>query len=184
MASIFECMKSRAHCNFFRSLISKAKSNFLTNLVTESFSNGNPRTIWKTLNSILHCNPSYSSSDKLDTLSLTGTNSFQSFILYSRKHFFLMTISSTFNLFLTWTSSPKFLNMWLLLISSLTYYLTPFLVFHFTEITLLSIHNSLILAIDCGEATSLILLDFLFFCCLDAVDHTILEPSILHHLQN
>ena len=43
-------------CNFVRSLISKAiKSNFLTNLVTES--SNRTRTLWKTLNSILHRNP-------------------------------------------------------------------------------------------------------------------------------
>ena len=65
----------RAQCNFVRSLISKAKSNFLTNLVTESSSN--PRTLWKTLNSILHRNPSNSSPDTPDTQSLA--NSFLQF---------------------------------------------------------------------------------------------------------
>ena len=51
---------------FVRSLISKAKSNFLTNLVTDSFSN--PRTLWKTLNSILQRNSSNSSPDTPDTI--------------------------------------------------------------------------------------------------------------------
>ena len=50
-------------------------SNFLTNLVTESSSN--PRTLWKTLNSILHRNPSNSSPDTPDTQSLP--NSFLQF---------------------------------------------------------------------------------------------------------
>ena len=57
------------------SLISKPKSNFLTHLVTESYSN--PRTLWKTLNSILHRNPSNSSPDTPDTQSLA--NSFLQF---------------------------------------------------------------------------------------------------------
>ena len=56
--SPFDRKKFRAQCNFVRSLISKAKSNILTNLVTESSSN--PRTLWKTSNSILHRNPSNS----------------------------------------------------------------------------------------------------------------------------
>ena len=78
MASLeisFDRKKFRAQCNFVRSLISKAKSNFLTNLVTESSSN--PRTLWKTLNSILHRNPSNSSPDTPDTQSLA--NSFLQF---------------------------------------------------------------------------------------------------------
>ena len=47
---------------FIRYLISKAKSNFHTNLAS------NPRTIWKTLNSILHRNPP--NSDTPDTYRL------------------------------------------------------------------------------------------------------------------
>ena len=73
--SPFDRKKFRAQCNFVRSLISKAKSNFLTNLVTESSSN--PRTLWKTLNSILHLNPSNSSYDTPDTHSFA--NSFLQF---------------------------------------------------------------------------------------------------------
>ena len=75
--SPFDRKKFRAQCNFVRSLISKAKSNFLTNLVTESSSN--PRTLWKTLNSILHRNPSHSSPDTPDTQSLA--NSFLQFLV-------------------------------------------------------------------------------------------------------
>ena len=75
--SPFDRKKFRAQCNFVRSLISKAKSNFLTNLVTESSSN--PRTLWKTLNSILHRNPSNSSPDTPDTESLA--NSFLNFLV-------------------------------------------------------------------------------------------------------
>ena len=56
--SSFDRMKFRAQCNSVRSLISKAKSSFLSNLVTES--SANPRTLWKTLNTILHRNPSNS----------------------------------------------------------------------------------------------------------------------------
>ena len=73
--SPFDRKKFRAQCNFVRSLISKAKSNCLTNRVTESSSN--PRTLWKTLNSILHRNPSNSSPDTPDTQSLA--NSFLQF---------------------------------------------------------------------------------------------------------
>ena len=68
--SLFDRKKFRAQCNFVRSLISKAKSNFLTNLITESSSN--PRTLWKTLNSILHRKPSNSSPDTPDTQSLAN----------------------------------------------------------------------------------------------------------------
>ena len=56
--SPFDRKKFRAQCNSVRSLISKAKSSFLYNLVTESSTN--PRTLWKTLNTILHRNPSNS----------------------------------------------------------------------------------------------------------------------------
>ena len=60
--------KFRAQCNSVRSLISKAKSSFLSNLVTESSTN--PRTLWKTLNTILHRNPSNSLPESPDTSSL------------------------------------------------------------------------------------------------------------------
>ena len=64
-------MKFRAQCNSVRSLISKAKSSFLSNLVTES--SDNPRTLWKTLNTILHRKPSNSLPESPDASSLANT---------------------------------------------------------------------------------------------------------------
>ena len=69
--SPFDRMKFRAQCNSVRSLISKAKSSFLSNLVTES--SANPRTLWKTLNTILHRNPSNSLPESPDASSLANT---------------------------------------------------------------------------------------------------------------
>ena len=69
--SPFDRMKFRAQCNSVRSLISKAKSSFLSNLVTES--SDNPRTLWKTLNTILHRNPSNSLPESPDASSLANT---------------------------------------------------------------------------------------------------------------
>ena len=69
--SPFDRMKFRAQCNSVRSLISKAKSSFLSNLVTES--SDNPRTLGKTLNTILHRNPSNSLPESPDAPSLANT---------------------------------------------------------------------------------------------------------------
>ena len=69
--SPFDRMKFRAQCNSVRSLISKAKSSFLSNLVTQS--SDNPRTLWKTLNTILHRNPSNSLPESPDASSLANT---------------------------------------------------------------------------------------------------------------
>ena len=69
--SPFDRKKFRAQCNSVRSLISKAKSSFLSNLVTESSTN--PRTLRKTLNTILHRNPSNSFPESPDASSLVNT---------------------------------------------------------------------------------------------------------------
>ena len=69
--SPFDRMKFRAQRNSVRSLISKAKSSFLSNLVTES--SANPHTLWKTLNTILHRNPSNSLPESPDASFLANT---------------------------------------------------------------------------------------------------------------
>ena len=96
-----------------------------------------------------------------------------------------MMISTTFVLFLIWTLSPKFSRKLLPLVSSLTYCLTLNYLLHsnlpiacsiplkphFSAFTM----TSIILAMDRGEVTSLILLH-----AFDTVDHSIL----LHRLQH
>ena len=69
--SPFDRKKFWAQCNSVGSLISKAKSSFLSNLVTES--SANPYTLWKTLNTILHQNPSNSLPESPDASPLVNT---------------------------------------------------------------------------------------------------------------
>ena len=57
--------------SWYMATIAKAKSSFLSNLVTESSTN--PRTLWKTLNTILHRNPSNSFPESPDISSLANT---------------------------------------------------------------------------------------------------------------
>ena len=90
--------------------------------------------------------------------------------LLSKNLFFLMMISTTFVLFLIWTVYPKLSRKLLLLVSSLAYYLTltPYLRHSNLHIAchiplkphlILSIHNDLILAMERGVVTYLIILD-------------------------
>ena len=69
--SPYDRLKFRAQCNSVRSLISKAKSSFLSSLVTES--SANPSTHQKTINTILHRNPSNSCPESPDASSLANT---------------------------------------------------------------------------------------------------------------
>ena len=97
-----------------------------------------------------------------------------------------MMISTTFVLFLIWTLFPKFfekvvasrIQSHLLSNSLSSSFQSAYRMFHSTETTLLGIHNDLILAMDRGEVTSLILLDL--SAAFETVDHSIL----LHHLQH
>ena len=69
--SACSCCSSASRCISPLHLISKAKSSYLSNLVTES--SVNPRTLWKTLNTILHRNPSHSLPESPDASSLANT---------------------------------------------------------------------------------------------------------------
>ena len=106
--------------------------------------------------------------------------------LFSKNHLYPLMISTAFVQFQTSTSFPKFSKK--LLPSRIQSHLSSnslsssfqsaYRMFHSTETTLLKIHNDLILAMDRGEVTSLILLDL--SAAFDTVDHSIL----LTRLQN
>ena len=68
LSSDWRCYRSQ--CNVVRKLISRAKASFLLNLVLENSSN--PRSLWKTLNSILHRNPPDALPNNTDTTSLAN----------------------------------------------------------------------------------------------------------------
>ena len=105
--------------------------------------------------------------------------------LFSKNHLYPLMISTTFVQFRTSISFPKFSKKLLPPAFNLTCLITlsssfqsAYRIFHSTETTLLKIHNDLILAMDRGEVTSLILLDL--SAVFDTVDHSIL----LTRLQN
>ena len=74
--------------------------------------------------------------------------------------------------------SQRILSECTLTLSLSSSFQSPYRMFRSTETTLLSIHNDLILAMDRGEVTSLILLDL--SAAFDTVEHSIL----LHRLQH
>ena len=61
----------QAQCKLVRNLINKVKSLFFSNLVSATSSN--PRSLWKTLNTILHRTSSNTLPDKSDTSALANT---------------------------------------------------------------------------------------------------------------
>ena len=99
------------------------------------------------------------------------------------KHFFLMTISTTFDLLIIWNYSIKFLEkslcfsypVYLLSNSLFSSFQSAYRMFHSIEVTLLNLHTDLILAM---KVTSVVLLGLLaaFDMCQSSI--------LLHCLQN
>ena len=108
------------------------------------------------------------------------------FSLFSKNHLYPLMISTTFRPISNLIFISKILEK--VVASRIQSHLSSnslsssfqsaYRIFHSTETTLLKIHNDLILAMDRGEVTSLILLDL--SAAFDTVDHSIL----LTRLQN
>ena len=169
-------------------IICQSSHNLETN---ESFAN--PCTPWEPINTIFHQNPSnllpWSNPHKhCQSLSFWGnflSSSKQALVQPPLStdlliHLYPLMISTTFVQFQTSTSFPecskKAPTFNLTCHLTRCFFQSAYRIFHSTETTLLEIHNNLILAMDRGEVTC-ILLDL--FAAFDTVDHFILldHPS-------
>ena len=150
--SPFDRMKFRAKCNSAGSLTSKAKSSFCPIL----FLNHLPILAHSR---ILHQNPLNSIPEFPDASSFANTFIFPMSFKQALSKIFVKVVASRIQSHLSSNSLSSSFQ-------------SAYRIFHSIETMLFKIHNDLILVMDHGEVTSLILLNL--SAAFDTVDHSIL----------